>query len=92
MGWDAFGFSRDCAWLKGEGWTSVPDCVESFCRVEGNEWFLESGRDIRNVALEIESIQIELLYIECDDIEVIRRKNGSTCPFIGTNDDLSYDI
>lgn len=53
---------------------------------------LESGRDIRNVALEIESIQIELLYIECDDIEVIRRKNGSTCPFIGTNDDLSYDI
>lgn len=42
--------------------------------------------------LEIESIQIELLYIECDDIEVIRRKNDSTCPFIGTNDDLSYDI
>lgn len=26
---------------------------------------LESGRDIRNVALEIESIQIELLYIGC---------------------------
>lgn len=45
--------------------------------MEGDEWFLESGRDIRNVALEIESIQIELLYIECDDIEVIRRKNGS---------------
>lgn len=60
--------------------------------MEGDEWFLESGRDIRNVALEIESIQIELLYIECDDIEVIRRKNNSTCPFIGTNDDLSYDI
>lgn len=60
--------------------------------MEGDEWFLESGRDIRNVALEIESIQIELLYIECDDIEVIRRKNGSTSLFIGTNDDLSYDI